>query len=96
MIMEISDQIVRDISAYLSREGRVFPLSIREYIALAPGESTGARKAGKKPVEFRYKGITIPYEYHEIPVASMADRSSLWEQFSEFVQEHHAAANPER
>jgi hypothetical protein len=96
MIMEISDQIVQDISAYISKEGRVFPLSIREYIAVTPEDSLGARRAGKKPVEFRYKGITIPYAYHEIPVRTLADRSSLWERFSEFVQENHAAANPER
>ncbi|TAL39008.1 MAG: hypothetical protein EPN93_02735 [Spirochaetes bacterium] len=92
IILEISEQIVRDITGHAVRGGKVFPLSVREYIALLPEEPDLSRKPGRGPVEFRYKGVSIPYEYIEIPVRSMPDRIAFWEHLARFVDEHAASA----
>jgi hypothetical protein len=92
IILEISEQIVRDISAHAVGGGKVFPLSVREYLALVPEEPNLSRKPGRKPIEFRYKGVSIPYDYIEIPMRSMPDRISFWERMAKFVDEHAAPA----
>jgi hypothetical protein len=77
-LLEISGEIVDHLKESFGPDSKIYALSLHEYVALTKSGSADGSAPLKKRIEFKYKGITIPFQTMKLEVDSRKALLDLW------------------